>query len=454
MKATEQKVLKFIKDNNLIADGDKILIALSGGPDSVFLLHFFLKYKKKYKIKIGAVHINHQLRGSDSERDEMFCEAICNELNVPLFVKRANVKVIAKRTKSSLELAGRKIRYDFFEKILSSEKFDKIATAHNADDNAETVMLNLIKGAGIKGISGIPVKRGNIVRPVLCLSKSDILKYLDVNKYEYRFDESNLSDEYERNILRNNIIPLIKKNLNPAFDDAVLNSALNFQRLNLFVEKLLSELKTKISVKKGKLISIPTSLINDKDEFLITQLIKNLVDENLNVKSELSDVNKIISLKSKQVGKSEELSGNLIVFRERNAIIISRKKISSDKNGKVLTINTSVKIGDKTFSVSSVSKDSILMGKSKNIEYISGDNVSGEFIVRKWKSGDKFYPLGLNGTKKLSDYLTEIKIDSLTKKDQLVLLNNDKIVWVIGHRIDDRFKITDNTKKVLKLCLI
>ncbi len=453
MKATEQKVLKFIKDQNLVNEGDKVLIALSGGPDSIFLLHFFLKYKRKFKIKIGAAHINHQLRGSDSDRDELFCHTICNELNIPFFVERANIKTIAKKSRDSLEVAGRKIRYNFFEKILSSEKFDKIATAHNADDNAETVLLNLIKGTGVKGISGIPIKRGNIIRPILCLSKSEILKYLETNKYEYRIDESNLSNEYERNILRNDIIPLIKKNLNPSFDDAVFNSTLNFQRLNQFIERLLNELRSNIKVKKNKHIAIPLSLINTNDEFIISQLLKSLVDQIFNVKCELSDINKIISLNKKQVGKSEELANNLIVVRERDAIIISKKRTSLEKSEKKLKINSSVKIGGKILSVTRVSKDSVVMSKNKNVEFISADKIKDDFVVREWNSGDKFHPIGLNGTKKLSDYLTEIKIDNLIKKNQLVLLNDNKIVWVVGHRIDDRFKITENTKKVLKLCL-
>lgn len=453
MKATEQKVLKFIKDQNLVNEGDKVLIALSGGPDSVFLLHFFLKYKRKFKIKIGAAHINHQLRGSDSDRDELFCHTICNELNIPFFVERANIKTIAKKSRDSLEVAGRKIRYNFFEKILSSEKFDKVATAHNADDNAETVLLNLIKGTGVKGISGIPIKRGNIIRPILCLSKSEILKYLGTNKYEYRIDKSNLSNEYERNILRNDIIPLIKKNLNPSFDDAVLNSTLNFQRLNQFIERLLNELRSNIKVKKNKHIVIPLSLINTNDEFIISQLLKALVDQTFNVKCELSDINKIFSLNKKQVGKSEELANNLIVVRERDVIIISKKRTSLEKSEKKLKINSSVKIGRKILSVTRVSKDSVVMSKNKNIEFISADKIKDDFVVREWNSGDKFHPIGLNGTKKLSDYLTEIKIGNLIKKNQLVLLNDNKIVWVVGHRIDDRFKITENTKKVLKLCL-
>ena len=159
MKATEQKVLRFIKENELLSSGEKILIALSGGPDSVFLLHFLNKFKKKFKIELGAAHINHRLRGKDSERDELFCKVICAELSIPFYLLRKDIKSYSKKNKFSLEVAGRKIRYEFFKKISKANKYNKIATAHNADDNAETVLLNLIKGTGIKGIAGIPVRR-------------------------------------------------------------------------------------------------------------------------------------------------------------------------------------------------------------------------------------------------------------------------------------------------------
>lgn len=237
MKATEQKVLKFIKENDLISSGDKILIGLSGGPDSVFLLHFLNKYKKKFKIEIGVAHINHLLRGKESKKDNLFCEAICHELLIPFYHLSRNIKSYTKKYKTSLEVAGRKIRYEFFEKISSVNDYNKIATAHNSDDNVETVLINLVKGAGVKGIAGIPVRRKNIIRPVLSLTKKEILDYLEVNKFEYRIDKSNLTNEFERNYLRNEVIPLIHKNINPALSKTVLNTSLNLQRLNYWIEK-------------------------------------------------------------------------------------------------------------------------------------------------------------------------------------------------------------------------
>jgi len=171
MKNIEQSVLKFINDKNLIQKDDRILIALSGGPDSVFLLHFLLKYKRKLRITLGALHVNHRLRGKEADLDEEFCRNLCGKLEIIFYSVKKNVKEYTVKNKLSVEEAGRIIRYRELEKAASAQNYSKIATAHNCDDNVETVLLNLIKGTGLKGISGIPVSRGKIIRPVLCLTK-------------------------------------------------------------------------------------------------------------------------------------------------------------------------------------------------------------------------------------------------------------------------------------------
>ena len=453
MKAIEQKVLRFIKENELLSSGEKVLIALSGGPDSVFLLHFLNKFRKKFKIDIGAAHINHRLRGKDSERDEFFCKAICDELSVPFYLLRKNIKSYSKQNKISLETAGRNIRYEFFEKISSENKYDKIATAHNADDNAETVLLNLIKGTGIKGIAGIPVRRNSIVRPILSLSKNEILHYLDENQFEYRIDESNFSNDFERNFLRNEVIPLIQKNINPSFSNSALNTSLNLQRLNSGLAEIVSGLKSDIKVIRNKSVKIPIEFIEKGIDFIVSYTIKEIIDKNFSVKLQSNDLKKVFILLKKHSGRSEELSENLIALKERYHITIQKKSALKNPNEKKISVAGELKIARKTFSISVVTKSEVKIVESKNTEFISADEVSNDFIVRAWTEGDKFFPIGMRGGKKISDYLNDIKINSFEKKDQLVLENSGSIVWVIGKRLDDRFKITPNTKKVLKLCL-
>src|ERR1035438_5799483 len=225
MKKTEQKVLKFIDDNSLIQKGDKILVSLSGGPDSVFLLYFLKKYQKKFSVSLYAFHLNHLLRGKDAYLDEDFCKQICSSLNIPFFSVRKNVKQFAHKKKISIEEAGRILRYSELGKLLKKISFNSVATAHNCDDNAETVLLNLIKGTGLKGISGIPVKRDNIIRPILVLPKAEILKYLDLKKIKFRIDSSNFQIDLERNFIRHILLPLIRSKLNPSVDNAIFNSS-------------------------------------------------------------------------------------------------------------------------------------------------------------------------------------------------------------------------------------
>jgi tRNA(Ile)-lysidine synthase len=453
MKATEQKVLRFVKENELLLAGEKILIALSGGPDSVYLIHFLNKFKKKYKIELGAGHINHLLRDDDSERDELFCKTICEELSIPFYLLRKNIKTYSKKYKYSLEVAGRKVRYEFFEKISMKNGYDKVATAHNADDNVETVLINLIKGTGIKGIAGIPVKRKNIIRPILSLTKKEVLNYLEANRFEYRIDESNLSNDFERNFLRNEVISLIHENINPALSQTVLNTSLNLQRLNHRIESFADKIKSDIKAIKNKMVVIPNDLFKHEDEFIISYLLKEIIKENFSVKTESKDLKKIFLLSKKQSGKSEELTGNLIALKERNEIVIRKTSFSNESESFKIKIGEEIRIDDKFLSITNSKTDDVKISRSKNEEFISRENINSSFTLRVWKEGDKFYPIGMQGTKKISDYLNDIKINTFEKKAQLVLINNGKIVWVVGKRLDDRFKLTANTKKVLKLCL-
>lgn len=452
MKIIEQKVIRFISENELIIPGDRLLIALSGGPDSVFLFHFIKKYQKKYKISFGAVHVNHLLRGKDSDADENFCKKLCKEFEVEFHLKKKDVNSYAKKNKLSLEVAARKIRYDFFSKVAVKFNYNKILTAHNADDNSETVLLNLIKGAGLNGIAGIPVKRDNIIRPILCLSKKEISDYLESNKLNYRIDKSNLTEDFERNFLRKSVIPLITKRLNRSFAKSVLTTSINLQTLVSDINSIGIKFKHAIKVKKGKVVSLNLDELKTDTAFL-KYILKETIDNCFNIKSESSDVKKIFALFAKQSGKSEELGFKLIGKKERNKIIIS-KEVDTVKSGKIdLQIGDEVKLRDQKLSINYTDASNLKFNSSKNIEYISGDNIGNNFTVRNWKNGDRFFPIGMKGSKKISDYLNELKINSFLKKDQLILENNGKIVWVIGKRIDDRFKVKSNTKKVLKLCL-
>jgi tRNA(Ile)-lysidine synthase len=453
MKSIEQKVLKFIDEKGLIEKNDRILVALSGGPDSVFLIHFLLKFRNKYAIDVGAVHINHMIRGKSADEDEEFCRKLSVNLNIEFFPVQKDVISFAKLHKFSIEEAGRVVRYMEFDKILKQTGFKKLATAHNCSDNAETVLLNLIKGTGLRGISGIPPKRGNIIRPVLSLKKNEILEYLNNYGIPFRIDESNLQTDYERNFLRKEIIPLIKKKLNPDFENAVSHLSEIFSGLSVFMNSQINEKLKGIAKIIDEGLKINISDIEKVDNELKNYLIQRAVEESFKTRLTFRDIKNIKSLFGKKTGKSISLANNLAVVRERRFVIISDSIKNEHFKPLSLVEGDAVNINDKTLFIVPVKEVPKKFSGNKLKEYISADNISGNFCLRRWKAGDKFSPLGLNGTKKISDFLNEQKISSSKKKEQLILTNKGKIVWVLGLRLDERFKITGCSKRFIELWL-
>ncbi|AFH50107.1 Putative cell cycle control ATPase [Ignavibacterium album JCM 16511] len=452
MNSTEQKVIRFIQTHSLINYGDKILIALSGGPDSVFLLHFLKKFSPKFGIELAAFHLNHSLRKS-ADKEQKFCKQLCEELSIPFHSSKADVKSYAKKNKISVEEAGRIIRYNLLNDCAEKNYYTKITTAHNADDNAETVLLNISKGTGIKGIAGIPVFRENIIRPILCLSKSEIISYLKEKKIKYVIDESNLSEKYERNFLRLKIIPQLEEKINPAFVNSVLSTSINLQSFINYFEKNLSELKKKYSEEVNGKLKIKISLFKNEEKFFQSGLVINLLSEKFNLKSEQKDVEKIISLIKKKVGTTETLKKKIKAIRERDYIVVFVERSHNEKPI-IIRVGESKKVNFHTVSISKVDASDVKLTPDKNIEYVDADLTGDNFLIRKWKPGDKFNPIGMKGTKKISDYLNDIKTEAIEKKNQLVLTSKNKIVWVIGKRLDNRFKITTETKNIYKFELI
>lgn len=454
MKYIEQKVIKFIDQNRLIERNDRILVALSGGPDSVFLLYFLDKYKKRFGISIAAFHLNHMLRGKESDGDETFCREISISFGNDIFVLRKRVKQFAQKNKYSIEEAGRIIRYREMEKIAVNNSYNKIATGHNLNDHTETVLLNLIKGAGMRGLSGIPVKRDNIVRPILVLEKSEIVSYLEKNKIPFRTDQSNVSTDYERNFLRNEIIPLIKSGLNPSLENAVLRTASVVKSVNDFIQKNIDGfIKEIATIRKGQVyLSVDKLLKLDKE--IYGEIFKSVIDRNFFHQTNFSEIKKLSSLLLMHSGKQVALSNGLSALRERKNIVISNKRIRRDNYGLTeIKPGEVVKINGKTIRVEIAGSEEKSFTKYKHEEIISADGLRNKFILRKWKPGDYFHPLGMKGKKKVSDFLTDLKLSTEQKSQQLVLLNEDKIVWVVGLRIDDRVKVTTQTKRIFRLCL-
>jgi len=453
-KTIEQKALKFIDENHLIKNGDKILVALSGGADSIFLLHFLLKFKKRFKIDVTALHLNHKLRGRSATADEKFCTEFCAKNQTKLIRVSKDVKSFAKRMKLSIEEAGRELRYHELNKAVKKIGYSKIATAHNSSDNVETILLNFTKGSGLNGLAGIPVNRKNIIRPILCLSSDEIRTYLKQNKISYRVDESNRNSDFERNFLRNEIIPKLKQRLNPRLEEKINNIAKIVSDINSYLDNEIESLKKNVLKFNGKELRIELKQILKLDKSFQKIFLKKVIEKKFNIEITSENIFSLIDLLKLQTGKSVQLKKDILATRERSEIIIGRKSSTGiKKNNYKIKIGQKVRVGKKSITIKEVNRKLFKFSHDKSVEFISGDGLINIFEIRRWKAGDKFQPIGMKGTKKISDFLADEKTSSVDKKNNLVLLNEDKIVWVIGLRIDERFKVTPKTKMILKLTI-
>lgn len=450
MKKTEQKVLSFIEQNKLISAGDKILVAFSGGPDSVFALHFLEKFKRKYKIDLRAVHFNHELRGKESDADEIFSKEFCKNRSIPFEVIKLNVKSFSKKNKISIEEAARNLRYNNLQQLAEKTLSTKIVTAHNQSDNTETILLNLFSGTGFSGFSGIPIQRGNIIRPFLCLTKQEISDYLEHEKISFRVDSSNMKDDYKRNYIRNRILPLIRLKLNPAIDEALFRSSKNFENALFLNHKLIDHIIAEYVTHNSNAVSFPLLLADLFDGTIPGEILKIIFKRYLKHEFEYDDYVKINSLITKQKGKKIQLSKKLIALREEESI---RIELSGKTSNQIVTLKADgqIEYDSKIIGIELVKSENVQFKNNGKVEFISAEGMNENFILRTWKFGDKFKPLGMKNFKKVSDFLTDLKISVSERKNQLVLTNRNQIVWIVGLRIDDRYKLSSKTKKIYKL---
>ncbi|MBX2976883.1 MAG: tRNA lysidine(34) synthetase TilS [Ignavibacteriaceae bacterium] len=458
MKRVEEKVINFIRKKRLLAEGDKVLVAFSGGPDSVFLLKFLIKFKKKYKIEIAAAHLNHCLRGKNSDADERFCINFCNTNKITCFTKRTDVRKFAKDNKLSIEEAGRNLRYNYFDELVTQNNFTKIATGHHLNDNSETFLMNLIRGAGLKGLTGIPAKRRNIIRPILAVSKNEIFEYLKFYKIDSVSDKSNDSEIYSRNFIRKKIVGQIERKMNPNWSESLFNTS---QLLNNY--ESLIEKKIKLPFRKKIVRNTSSALYFDRTEllrnfeynFLLSDIIRSELKIKFDIELKQQDVFKLLELAvSEKIGRIVKLNNSISAYFEKSEIIVRNTKKNNFEEVE-LSIDKKSDFNDNSILISTVQNFTLISDKQNpNIEYIDCYINNPKFVVRYWKNGDYFYPLGMEQKKKISDFLVERKVRASEKRNVPVLLINDEIVWVVGHRISNRFKVNKNSKNILRLEVI
>ena len=423
----KKRIQHFIEENNLFALNGKVLVALSGGADSVALLRVLIDLGYTCE----CAHCNFHLRGEESDRDEQFVCSLCQEHQIPLHVKHFETESYAKEKQISIEMAARELRYAWFEELRNETKSKVIAVAHHRDDSVETFLLNLIRGTGINGLKGIQAKNGHIVRPLLETSRENILNYLDHLQQNYVTDSTNLQDEYMRNKIRLNLLPMMKE-MNPSIMESIQDTAEKLaEAANIYNQNRKEILETSIqTTSDGYMLPIRTILEDTAPQSLLHEWLSPIGFNS----SQIKDIHQ--SLKNEQSGKLF-ISNKWELLRDRNFLILQPKQ--KEENIPEIIIETI-----------EVDNDFILL-KDKNIACLDADKVALPLEIRKWKKGDKFFPFGMKGQKKVSDYLTDKKFSLFQKEKQYVACSEGKIVWLIGERTDERFKITERTQRALIL---
>jgi tRNA(Ile)-lysidine synthase len=434
-----EKFIGVLKERNLLQG--KFLAAVSGGVDSVVLCELC----KQHEIQFAIAHCNFQLRGEESERDEIFVKSLGEKYNVEVFVKRFDTEVYADEKKISIQEAARELRYDWFMQLKKERGFSFTLLAHHADDNIETLLMNFFRGTGLQGLTAMPdenLEEKFFLRPLLGVRRKEILEFAKQNELQWVEDSSNLSSKYTRNFFRNELLPAIQK-VYPQAEENLLDNIDRFKQINALYQTSVEELKKKVCEPYVSEIRIPIlKLMKYKNTSLIYEIIK---DYGFGEKQ----VEEVIRLAGADSGKFIE-NNSWQIIKHRNWFIIAPKAEIADTMAIEKGMENICFKGGK-LELKFFSKDKFHLQKKESIAQLDAKHIEYPLLLRKWKQGDYFYPLGMSKKKKLSRFFIDQKLSKNQKENIWVLESNKKILWIVGMRIDDRFKVTDSTKEILNL---
>jgi len=441
---------KFIEELNeipLFKKKSKGLIAVSGGVDSVVLLKLFSKIKYKYKIEIGIVHLNHSYRKHQSDLDEIFVKDLAKKTGYNFFSTKWKSS-----SESNWEELARKARYKYFLEIINQENYNWLATAHHLNDQVETLLMRFIQGTSYRGLNGIPKSQNFLIRPLINISKNEILEYANKYKLKFKNDLTNQNTKFLRNRLRKNIIPLISE-INPNFLNSINSMKNNFNEISNWIDLNIKNFNvTHSKVDRYGYIHIDIKFLKKYPMFIQQEIIKSFFSKSINWRKHIWSQLKTFLLSSK-TGENLILDNSTNILKDRNKIILSKKKkIIPDI---VFSFNSkhsiSKEIGFNIFNYNKkIFKSSFTTCEDK--EFIDFDLIKNKsLILRPWKKGDKMIPLGMKNYKKISDILIDSKINNFEKKNKYLLTLENKVIWLCGMKLDDRFKITSKTKSLSEI---
>ena len=432
-----QKLSHILQQNFPFLKEKKLLIAISGGIDSVVLTHLL----SALNLNISLAHCNFNLRNTESDLDTVFVKELAEKLQIKCFTTSFETEKIAKENKESIQITARNFRYTWFQEIRQEHHFDFVLTAHHADDNLETFLINLTRGSGLDGFTGIPEVNGNIIRPLLKFSRNEIESFAKENDIAWREDQSNASIKYVRNKIRHKILPVLKE-INPSLLDTFSKTIEHLKESAQIIDDSIEEISKNVILKENGVTKFKIYKLQQlsNPRAYLYQLLKTY---------NFTEFNDIYNLLSAQSGK-QVFSKTHVLLKDRDFLILSKKEPSS-KHHKTLEIGfqiaeNTLKIEDPIpLSFKEVSEQLI---ENKKTIYVSKESLKYPLIVRKWKNGDYFYPAGMQGKKKLSKYFKDEKLSLLEKQNIWLLCSaDDSIIWIIGMRKDNQFKIETKTSK-------
>lgn len=427
--------LKEIEDKRLFSKADRLLLAVSGGVDSMVLTHLL----KGAGYDFAVAHCNFKLRGSESDEDERFVFDTMRSMGMECFTTSFTTNNYAMEKGISIQMAARELRYAWFDQLMDEHSFDKLVTAHHANDAFETVLFNLAKGTGLRGLRGIVPKHGKLVRPLLSFTKEQILAYAQAERVQWREDDSNASNKYSRNLIRNEVVPLLQQ-INPGLPATFLST----QKRLIATEELLNDTLEELARRHTQQVG-EDWIITFDDAYNLVFIEFVLAPFGFNL-DQVVDIQQALT-KGHVGGKFLSKSYQLNV--DRNRLVISP---SYQVTKEISISSTTREVSHDWFSLRIAIKQEVQSpardAKQASIDF---DKLQFPLTIRKWRPGDYFYPLGMKGKKKISDFMIDNKIPLNLKERVCVLTSGDDITWVIGHRLDDRFKITKETKCVYQI---
>lgn len=434
------KFVQFTQNENLFQSKDKLLLAISGGVDSVVLCALC----KQAGFDFAIAHCNFKLRGAHSERDEQFVTELAKEYGVPFFIKSFATNDIAKATKKSIEETARDLRYAWFEEIRVENKFTYILTAHHANDNIETVLMNFFRGTGIKGLRGILSKNGKIIRPLLFARRAELEMFVQTNKLAFVTDHTNAENDYTRNYFRNTILPQVSESF-PEATENMLKNIQRFKEIEILYRQSVDLHVKKLVECKGNELHIPVIKLL-KTEPLATVFFEIIQPYGFTA----HQVDEAIALLKSETGKYIRSSTHRII-KNRNWIIIAPIQTAIAHNILIEEDDRKIIFETGELQLEKLTISKVQLSTDNTVAMMDASTIVFPLLLRKWKMGDYFYPLGMKKKKKINRFLIDQKLSLPQKENTWVVEMDKKIIWVLGMRIDDRFKITNSTKELIKI---